>query len=113
MRPLQSQRTSLAGPRGGKADATDLKSVDRKVVRVRFPPGALSFMQQPTRISNDGSRHIGKRLLVGISYEDDEAAAKYERTGGRRGVMDSRAGRVAGLVALALYRHARLRMWTP
>ena len=28
------------------------------------------MQQQPTRISGDGSQHIGKRLLVGISYED-------------------------------------------
>lgn len=27
-------------------------------------------MQQPTRISGDGSQYIGKRLLVGITYED-------------------------------------------
>jgi hypothetical protein len=28
---------------GGMADTTDLKSVDRKVVRVRVPPQALFF----------------------------------------------------------------------
>jgi hypothetical protein len=29
-------------------------------------------MPQPTRISGDGSRYLGKRLLVGITYEDEE-----------------------------------------
>ena len=30
----------LNGPGGGMADAADLKSADRKVVWVQFPPGA-------------------------------------------------------------------------
>ena len=28
--------------------------------------------QQPTRISGDGSEYLGKRLLVGITYEDHD-----------------------------------------
>ena len=28
--------------------------------------------EQPTRITGDGSQYVGKRLLVGISYEDPD-----------------------------------------
>jgi hypothetical protein len=32
-------------------------------------------MQQPTRISGDGSQYLGKRLLVGITYENEQGEA--------------------------------------
>ena len=41
--PLSITIRSRNSPRGGTADATDLKSVDRKVVRVRLPPRAFSI----------------------------------------------------------------------
>lgn len=28
--------------------------------------------EQPTRITGDGSQYVGKRLLVGVSYEDSD-----------------------------------------
>jgi hypothetical protein len=38
----------------------------------QWPLNGLAFMQQQTLIAGDGSQYIGKRLLVGITYEDQD-----------------------------------------
>ena len=56
---------------GGMADATDLKSVDRKVVRVRLPPSAPRF-QQLTKThhfslnSDNGVDSVDQLIFVNI-----------------------------------------------
>ena len=61
-------KSGLTG-RGGKADATDLKSVGSNPVRVRFPPPGISFLTNATTYP---FMSISGRIF--ISYRRDGGA---------------------------------------
>ena len=63
------QRLHLAAPVAELVDATDLKSVGRKAVPVRFRPGAPQLCMSPLVVNNLTVYRGERAILSGISFE--------------------------------------------
>ena len=93
---MRSDGDASARPgRGGTADATDLKSVDRKVVRVRFPPPGFHF-----RFSGVGATQTAEEVACLFASENWELTRRRKRLLVR--IMSLKMTRARNLLSLLI-----------